>query len=161
MINQKELKELFTYHPETGEFYWNKLNSGIKKNLKAGNDKGNGYIQISIYKKRYLAHRLAWMYVHGTFPRLFIDHINGNKADNRIDNLREADKAQNAHNSKLSNANKSGAKGVIFYKRYGTWQADITYRGKSYYLGRFETKEEAKQVRDNFAIKLHGDYAKF
>ena len=87
MITQEELKELLDYNPETGLFTWNVYNN-IKNKTTAGTF-NDGYIQIKIKQKIYQAHRLAWLYVYGEWPKGQIDHINGIRDDNRIENLRD------------------------------------------------------------------------
>jgi len=99
MITQDKLKEILDYNQHTGLFTWKK----IKKysNRSVGDIAGSlslGYVVIGIDKKIYKAHRLAWLYVYGEFPKEQLDHINGNKEDNRICNLREANQSQNNFN---------------------------------------------------------------
>ena len=96
-MTQEELHQLLDYNPETGEFFWKSCPAKkIKFGQKAGSIcKIHGYVLIGIKKKQYRAHRLAWLYVHGKWPYPEIDHINRVKTDNRIANLREADRSMN------------------------------------------------------------------
>lgn len=95
-MTQEELHQLLDYNPETGEFFWKVNSRCIKSGSKAGCVcKVHGYQHINIKNKRYKAHRLAWLYVHGKWPHPEIDHINRVKTDNRIANLREADRSMN------------------------------------------------------------------
>lgn len=96
-MTQEELHQLLEYNPETGEFFWK---SCVSKRIKVGQKAGSickihGYELIGIKNKQYRAHRLAWLYVYGKWPNPEIDHINRVKTDNRIANLREADRSMN------------------------------------------------------------------
>jgi len=146
-IDFTRLKEIFTYDEEFGRFHW-KQNQG--RRIKAGDVAGcvhhNGYIVIGINKKQYQAHRLVWLYVHGTFPKYNIDHINGLRSDNRILNLREATQAENCQNLKKSRG-LSGLLGAsIDTQRQNRWKASIKLKGKNYHLGWFKTPEAAHEA---------------
>ena len=106
-----------------------------------------GYRQISINGQRYMAHRLAWLYVHGVWPTDQLDHINGLKDDNRIANLREVSNKQNAENVRLFSHNKSGRTGVGWSEREGMWRADIKHHKRTIHLGRFPTIIDAVAAR--------------
>jgi hypothetical protein len=117
----------------------------------------NGYIRIGINNKLYVAHRLAWLYVHGEFPESEIDHINGDRADNRILNLRKATPAENSQNRARYCSNSSGFMGVYFNKRHKKYCARINHLGKKKHLGLYDTAElafeaykEAKRVYHSF-----------
>jgi hypothetical protein len=108
------LTSVLHYTPETGEFLWNLPRPKIRVGQRAGYKKKNtGYIYIEIDGKSYSAHRLAWFYVTGTFPKKQIDHINRNRSDNRYENLREATNSQNKANSIHTNKN-----GMMKIKQY-------------------------------------------
>ena len=94
-LNQEYLRKILTYDPESGHFKWNFNKGARNKSPYAGTQTSYGYIKILIDQKQYFAHRLAWLYVHGHWPEGFIDHINGDKADNRLVNLREAKREEN------------------------------------------------------------------
>jgi hypothetical protein len=148
MLTQEILKSVLCYDPETGEFNWiNSPRRNVKSGAKAGSIDKKGYVRILYKQKLYLAHRLAWMYVHGKWPDQDIDHINRNPTDNRICNLREATNCQNGKNLGLSKANKSGTKGVSYEKYTDRWKATIRVYGKSISIGRFNSIEEAAQAR--------------
>ncbi|CDH34116.1 HNH endonuclease signature motif containing protein [Xenorhabdus bovienii] len=108
MITQGKLKNLLSYNPDSGEFYWNESkNNQLKAGDKAGWINGEGYINIEIEGMCYKSHRLAWLYMYGYTPKI-IDHINRIRNDNRIINLRECDFSENARNRKIQINNKSG-----------------------------------------------------
>ena len=154
MITQAELKDLLTYNPETGIFNWIKRNGNI-----AGYTTVKGYVRILINYKLYPAHRLAWLYVNGSFPNKFIDHINHVCDDNRIINLREATVSQNSQNQTIRSCNTSGLKGVYWNKKANKWLAKIEFLGKSKYIGVFLDKNEAHQAYCKAADKYHKEFA--
>ena len=140
MLNQKTLKKHLDYDPETGIFKWKTANSHrIKVGDVARTPRSDGYIQIKLFNKPYLAHRLAWLYVNGEFPKDHMDHINGVKMDNRIVNLRAVTQAENNRNKPMRKDNTSGVMGVVWCKRDQKWQVMIQ---KTFY-GRFKFKSDA------------------
>ena len=156
MITQNELKQRLNYDPDTGVFTW--LNNHIKKFVgsKAGCPNGpNGYVRITIGLTPYFAHKLAWLYVYGGWPKEQLDHINHDKIDNRIANLREVSNRQNHLNKPLSKNSSTGFLGVSFHKRANKYEARIKVNGKSLYLGSFTTPEEAYAARKSADCK-HG-----
>jgi HNH endonuclease/AP2 domain len=162
MITQSRLQSLLSYNPETGIFVWRLHNSKRTKNSSSAGclNKDTGYIQIKIDGHLYRAHRLAWFYVYGNFPIHQIDHINGNRSDNRIENLREATHLQNQHNQTKPRANNTGYKGVSFYAPLLKYRARIKLKNKEKHLGYFDTPEEAYEAYCNAAKSLHGDFAR-
>lgn len=146
MIAQAELKELFNYDADIGVFT-NKIDRG---RVKAGDVSGTlntGYIRIRIYVDRYLAHRLAWLWVYGEFPSGDLDHINHDRLDNRIKNLRLADKVINGKNMSLGKRNSSGIMGVSWNNKEKRWKAQISINKKRVYLGGFDDFFECACVR--------------
>lgn len=143
-LTQERLKELFEYSPDTGEFI-RKIYSNTR--WRPGQVAGtlrNGYIVINIDGDIYQSHWLAFLYCYGRWPAEYIDHINGNKADNRIENLREATRSQNLQNIKgAQRNNKTGLLGASLNKATGKYQSKITANGRTIYLGLFNTAEEA------------------
>jgi HNH endonuclease/AP2 domain len=152
ILTQERLKELFFYDQETGIFKrYKKL--GPKKE-ESGHICTSGYRQIMVDRKLYMAHKLAWLYVYGHFPKLLIDHINRKTDDNRIVNLRIATYSENQQNTKTRIDNLCGFKGITFDKTSKNWRARISKNGKTFHLGRFKTIELAinarKQAEDKF-----------
>lgn len=169
MITQERLRELLDYDPETGLFVW------LQRDEIAGSDKiwnkkhagktagylsGLGYRPIKIDGHKYLAHRLAWLYVNGRWPAAFIDHINGNRADNRIANLREATQSQNQQNRGLTKHNTSGRKGVSWRRDIRKWSAQIAVSSKQIFLGYFTCPDAAAAAYEAAARKYHGEFAR-
>ena len=155
-LTAEQLKTTLDYDAESGVFTWKIRPS---KAVKAGDaagcvEKRLGYITIGIAGRIYKAHRLAWLYTHGEWPKGLIDHINGNKADNRICNLRDVFADGNSQNVRKPNArNKSGFMGVIWFQN--KWRASMSVNGKSKWLGDYSTPEEAHQVYLEAKRKYH------
>lgn len=145
MIEHWELLSLFNYNPETGIFT-NRVsrNSRAMVGGVAGYVCPRGYIEIRINRRAYLAHRLAWFYVNGVWPKDQVDHLNGDKGDNRISNLRDVTPILNQQNQAGPHRdNRSGYLGVCYHKRSGLFRAYITLNKKQIILGNFKTAEEA------------------
>jgi hypothetical protein len=159
LISQEDVKELLNYEPDTGTFTW-RINYGghIVRGRKAGGidtdsrTGGKAYYRIKLYKKMYMAHRLAYLYMTGEFPET-IDHINGNGLDNRWCNLRNVSLADNNKNARLQVNNKSGVIGVSWNKRVNQWQASININGIQKYLGIYKDFFEACCARKSAEIK--------
>jgi hypothetical protein len=151
-----QLRDTFDYDANTGVFVWKiRPSKAVKAGDVAGcTEKRIGYITIGIAGRIYKAHRLAWLYVYGSWPKGLIDHINGNKADNRIDNLRDVFADGNSQNVRKPNKrNKSGFMGVIWFQN--KWRASMSVNGKSKWLGDYSTPEEAHQVYLEAKRKYH------
>ena len=130
---------------------------GVKGNA-AGTVNKEGYISTTIHCKYYLVHRLVWLLHHGKMPK-FIDHINGDKQDNRIENLREVTLSQNSFNRALATNNTSGIKGVHWSRAAKKWQATIMVDGVYEYLGVYSDINQAKKIVQDYRKKLHGEFA--
>ena len=142
------LSEDLIYDPVTGRFYRN--------GKRAERPHSRGYLYVVIEGKLVLAHRAAWIAVHGEIPKaMVIDHINREKIDNRIANLRAVSQSNNTANAKLSSVNTSGYRGVS--KRGSKWQAYINLDGKRKHLGYYESPEEAYKAHVFAARKQWGD----
>ena len=158
MLTQAELKSRLHYNPETGIFTRIIATSNVHIGDIAGTVKWNGYIGISIDSKIYYSHRLAWLYMTGSWPKDMIDHINMVKADNRFANLREADNSKNKINQPLLKSNTSGYKGVSFNKLINKFTAQIKINGKKKHLGCFDDPKLASIAFQSAAKKHHGDF---
>ncbi len=157
MLTQSRLKEVLSYDPETGVFVWIKvLNARVPLLSVAGSPQNRGYLCIGIDNKRYLSHRLAWLYVTGEFPKQYIDHANGIKTDNRFANLRDVSRFQNMQNIHgLVERNTSGFAGCFWHKEIRRFTSQIVANGKRHYLGCFKTKEEAAEAYRVAKLRLH------
>ncbi|SER52034.1 MULTISPECIES: HNH endonuclease [Pseudomonas] len=158
-LTQEILKTCLKYEPETGIFYHLPKRGLMRPGEVAGSPTTNGYIQITVKGKGYQSHRLAWLYMTGSFPADQIDHINGIKTDNRWQNLREATKAQNQANIRTRKDSRSGIKGVRWDRSTGKWLAEIRANNKVIHVGRFKSLDDAvREIRDA-RNKHHGDFA--
>ena len=154
------LKHLFDYDKETGNLIWKVSNARSQKigDIAGSFDTSLGYVRVGISGKRYYAHRLVFLYHKGYLPKT-IDHINGDKVDNRIGNLRAVTASQNQHNRKINSNNTSGYKGVSYYARTNKWCAKIRLESKRINLGYYKTPEEADAVVRKAREELHGSFA--
>lgn len=146
-LTQERLKELLHYDPETGVFTW------FVRRLRGNVPNSSGYLTIKVDAKTYQAHRVAWLYAYGKFPANQIDHINHNRTDNRLVNLRCVTHRENTLNQKRPRSNTSGILGVHFAKDRGKWRAQIKIARHNIMLGTFKTKEEAIAARQAANIK--------
>ena len=152
------LHEILRY--EDGKLYWTKKTAQcVKIGNEAGCNNGKGYITIPIQYKHYYAHRIIYM-MHYKFDPYIVDHIDGNKQNNRIENLRSATHTQNSQNQGPQKNNTSGAKNVYWHKNSKKWKVAIGLNNKCKYIGTFEDFELAKIAAYNARIKYHGEYAK-
>lgn len=160
MVTQEYLRNTFNYDPDTGVFT-NKVRRGqaSKPGDVAGSLRRDGYWFITIHGKPMPAHRLAWLYVHGTLPDRQIDHINGNRADNRMENFRLAEHTENARNKLINKNNSSGFKGVSYSARHRKWVARIMVDRASKFLGLHDTPEQAHSAYCEAAKKFHLEFA--
>lgn len=159
-LDADKLKEKLHYNPDTGIFTWIVSTKGHAKGITAGSQCSK-YISIVINGKHYLAHRLAWLYMTGSFPKKYIDHINGNHIDNRFCNLREATHGENIQNSPIRKNNTSGIKGISWHKSKKRWEARICANNKFIHLGYFKILDDAKLVIDDARKKYHQQFARF
>lgn len=144
MLTQDYLKSIFSYDPEIGIFRWEiKPARNVEIGDIAGSKNKHGYILIKIKKKHYYAHRLAWLYVHGIFPENKIDHIDRDKANNKIQNLREVTAQQNAFNRNSNKNSTSKYIGVHWCSRNKRYVSKITCNGKIKCLGYFINETDA------------------
>lgn len=155
MLTQATLKEFLNYDPNTGIFVWLKSRGKATVGSRAGGSDHKGHRRITLFKKSYWEHRLAWLYVTGCFPVSCMDHINGNGEDNRFCNLRLATHAQNMQNMKIPKTNTSGHVGVYFENYTKKWRAMIEINGKKISIGRFCDKQEAVFAREKAKMAHH------
>lgn len=157
-VTAERLRELLDYDPATGVF---RRRTSPNKRYPAGSVAGcnsRGYRVIMIDDILYRAHRLAWLYVHGEWPKEEVDHINGDTSDNGIANLREATHSQNMRNVRVKKTNKIGLKGVSHDDR--GYRARIwTSRGEVH-LGRFRTSDQAAAAYADAAQRYFGEFAR-
>lgn len=158
MVTQERLKEIFDY--VDGNLVCKVPRSFLKIGDVVGVQRKDGYINVCVDKKIYLAHRLVFMFFYGYFPKE-IDHINNIRNDNRIENLREVTHSQNQWNQPKKSNNKSGFKGVDFFKQTGKWRAQITHNSKKKHLGFFSTPEEAHNEYCKAVVFYRKKFAKF
>ncbi|BBT40928.1 HNH endonuclease signature motif containing protein [Pseudomonas putida] len=147
LIGQDELKERLEYDPETGLFFWKISTTRVTAGDQAGRLNSNGYLQVWILSKRYVLHRLAFLFMEGAHPPEEVDHIDGCRTNNKWDNLRHVSGAENSRNLKRHPRNRSGTPGVRYNKKTGDWDASIQAKGKTIYLGSYSLKFDAKQAR--------------
>ena len=153
MLNKEYLQTIFIY--KDGNLYWKIAKSNaIKIGSEAGNITSKGYRNIQVNKKIYGAHRLVFLMHNGYLPNQ-IDHIDGNKLNNNIDNLREATNAENRQNMGIRSDNKSGFIGVYYAKWANAWRAEIRVNGNRRKLGYFDAPEKAHLAYLNAKAQLH------
>ena len=150
-MTKSDLQEKFFY--SFGNLYYR------KSGKKAGWEARGRYPQIYTHGKLHYLHRLVYLYHHSLMPEM-VDHIDNDPNNNKIENLRPADKAKNAYNSKTPSDNTSGFKGVSWGKRRQKWRAYITHNKQRLELGHFQSKSEAAKTVAEARDRLHGEYAR-
>lgn len=154
------LAEIFAYDCETGVISYKLRRGSAKVGDVAGSLGRSGYRAIPVNRRSMLAHRVAWALHYNEQPPEFVDHINGDRADNRIENLRPATRMQNQGNRKISANNTTGFKGVTYHKRIEAYAAQIRSNGKLHHLGLFDCPEAAHQAYLAAAKSKFGEYAR-
>jgi len=161
LVSAEELRKHLNYDPITGRFTWaTRRSMAVKIGQEAGYVMNKGYRMILFGARGYMAHRLAWLYHYGAWPTDQLDHINGDKDDNRIENLRVANDSQNQANVGLSRRNKSGVKGVSWNARRKKWTAEIRVNTKGKHLGYFDRIEDAACAYAAAAERFRGEFAR-
>jgi hypothetical protein len=167
MLTQTRLKELLLYNPETGVFIWLvrrgpcALAFSVAGSLNTGTrHQGGGYRKICIDGAEYYAHRLAWFYMTGAWPKHKIDHEDLDRGNNRFLNLREATVSQNGGNCEKRSNNTSGFKGVSWNKNAQKWIANIQHQGKYKYLGLHESAEAAHKAYSEASKELFKTFSR-
>jgi len=152
------LRELLAYDASTGEFTWKvNHNSRARAGARAGTVYRNGYRVIGVDGRYYGEHRLAWMWVHGTLPNFQIDHINGERADNRIANLRDVKASVNSQNQRRAHSDKRSCRliGATWDKWSGRWKAQVISGGRTVFARYFDSAEAAHAAYVEAKRKLH------
>lgn len=157
---RERLLELFDYGAESGDLFWRAPRQGLQNKTRAGTITTRGYRSIKVDGGYYYAHRLIWKIETGIDPAEQIDHIDGNRDNNRFDNLRPATNSQNRCNARLGRNNVSGVKGVCWEPDRKRWLATISVGGKQKKLGRFHNLNEAAAAVDAARTILHGQFAR-
>lgn len=163
LITAERLRELLQYDPETGLWTWlvphgrwGRIPAGVP----AGCVQKHGCVAVHVERRQYKTHRLAWLWMTGTWPTRGIDHVDGNPLSNRWLNLRLASQSENMQNQCIRSDNTSGHKGVYLHRGANKWQAQIKSFGAYNYLGLFSTREEAASAYASAADKLNGEFAR-
>ena len=155
--SKDELINIFEYID--GNLYWKKSKQGIRKNKLAGDKNSNNYTRVVYKGQKYNIHRLIFMINYGYVPE-FIDHIDGNPSNNRIENLREATCIENCQNQKMAKNNTSGIKGVTLNKNINKWLVRVSVNKKRLFLGYYDNLDVAELVANETRIKYHKNFAK-
>jgi len=154
-LTQERLKEVLHYSPMTGRFRWRVQGPrGEPAGREAGTAHPSGYRSIQLDRVRHYSHRLAWLYVHGEHPTGEVDHENGKRVDNRIANLKQCPRSENAWKAVRRNASPlTGA-----FRRGRKWLARIIVNGRQYYLGSYDTRKEAAAAYRCAVLLLRGEF---
>ena len=165
-IDAALVRSILDYDPETGVLTWrartdmrSQWNARFAGKV-AGYRNSNGYLRIWINGRQINAHRIAWLWMTGEWPKKQIDHKDGNRANNRFDNLREATNAQNMANRPVQKNNACGVKGVCWANRRNKWRAQIHVKSKNIFLGHFDSIEDAASAYAMASEKLHGEFSR-
>ena len=156
MLTQEKLKELIEYDPDNGIVAWRVKRRGVRVGEEVGYLSKKGYRKFTLFGKNYFIHRLIWLYVTGNWPTEVMDHKNGNRADNRWCNLREATISENNRNRSMLQKNKTGYKGVLRSGK-NVWIARIG--GLSETIGRFDSPESASEAYAAESRKRYGNFS--
>jgi hypothetical protein len=154
-LTQARLKEVVHYDPDTGHFTWLRPTFKNWTGKRADHRSPRGYMRMGIDGSRYMAHVLAWLYVNGVFPDDDIDHINRNKGDNRLCNLRVVSRSLNSLNKDVHHKNKSGHTGVIWHKKAEKWM--VYACGK--YQGLYADMDTAAMARERIVERMFANAA--
>lgn len=163
-MTRETLKHWLDYDSVTGVFRWRRKAGHMLAGEKAGTIYSNGRRHIIVAGERHFAHRLAWLYVHGVWPSDQLDHINRDRDDNRIANLREATNQQNSVNRLVLKNNRLGVKGVgistIRKRKAQRFRARIRVNDRLIHLGYFSTPEAASAAYQAAAVRYFGEFAR-
>lgn len=161
LVNRERLLAVFDYDPGAGALTWRvRLSNRTKVGAIAGTINKHGYVRVSVDGVQTYAHEIIWKMVHGDYDQMDIDHINLNRSDNRLANLRLVTRGENNLNKPVRSDNRTGIKGVSFDECRRLFCARIRRDGKVFYLGRFASSEDARRAYANAAARLHGEFAR-
>jgi hypothetical protein len=151
-----DVAALIRYEPASGRFFWRCRRAAVREGQETGLcDNGKGYRVIGLFGKLHTAHKIAWALSYGVWPDRDIDHINGDRADNKLSNLRLADRSQNMENAARPRHNVSGYRGVHWSKRAKKWRAVIWKNRAPHHLGFFDDKLDAAAAYATAKQRLH------
>lgn len=156
----ERLRSILSYDPVTGDLTWKVNRRNVTAGSKAGYKRPSGYIYVRIDGRDYPAHRVAFALGHGVIEFGHLDHINGNRSDNRLTNLREVTSQENNRNCRVRSDNTSSYKGVDFRRARGLYRARIKLNCREIHLGYFTSPKEAALAYDAAALKYFGEFAK-
>lgn len=158
MIDAAKARELLDYDPDTGSLRWKRhMSTRARAGDEAGLIQQGRYRRVGIHGRYYMAHRLAWLIVHGEWPANELDHINGEHADNRLCNLRQATSAENKRNT--IHRNRSGLIGASYHSATNRYRATISVAGRKKFLGWFTNAEDAHAAYVAASRKYHGEFS--
>ncbi len=155
-LTAERARELLHYDPETGVLTWRITRGTARAGSVAGYLSAKGYLQVGIDGRLHYGHRLAWLLAYGAWPEHLVDHVNNDRADNRLRNLRAATNAENLQNRRGPQVNsRSGYIGAHWHKAAGRWHAAIKANGRSRSLGYYDTAEAAHAAYVEAKRALH------
>lgn len=166
MVDYQLAAALFSYSPDTGDLTWRVNTKATPKGkpvgtvVKGRSETYTSYINVKVLGDFYKAHRLIWLLQTGSWPKGYIDHIDGNGLNNAWSNLREATASQNCINQRVRSDSTSGVRGVSYDKSRNLWYVYINIGNMRKHLGRYDTKDEAIAVRSAAEKLYHGDYVR-
>lgn len=160
MLSPSEIQERLSYSSETGCFTWKQPGKKVVVGARAGTVKPHGYEVIGLGYDQHYSHRLAWLFMTGAWPIGQVDHINGDRADNRFANLRLASHAENQRNRGLQRNNQSGTAGVHWAARESRWIAKIKLNGKTAQIGIFTSRNAAIAARKAAEQAMFGKFTR-
>lgn len=159
LLTAERLRELVVYDPETGVMKSRVSRHRVKPGDVIGVLNSKGHLLTRISWRLYYVHRLAWLYMTGEWPTNFVDHRNGDPADNRWANLREATRAQNGRNRSCNHGNRAGTKNVYWCARDRSWRVLIKADGVEHYIGQFRDLDEARTAAHTAMLQYHGKFS--
>lgn len=151
------VRDALSYDAETGEFAWNISTGRVRPGVRAGVLKPSGYVLVQIDGRSHGAHRLAWLWMTGEWPKDQIDHINGNRRDNRFCNLRDVPGSVNQQNQRVAQSHNRTSRylGVSWHSRSKKWRAAITLKGRTIEIGKYSDELEAHAAYLNKKREIH------